>query len=170
MSILNFYKKWFQEKTVTPEVLDKMLDDGERLFQQGAYEKSLPLFDRALKAFEDPYIYSLRAFTLQALGYHYDAINDFNKAIEGQPWDSNYHFGRAMSKSYIGHIKGHVADLDIALELVDKEENMKYTVQAIKAGYKDGAYGLYIDQLAITLRNQKEGIVTSVRSKPLRKK
>ena len=75
--------------------------------------------------------YGDRAFTLQLLNFHYDAIDDFNKAIEEcNCFDSNLYFGRANSKQGIEDYDGAISDLTKALEYSkdDNERNREYSL------------------------------------------
>lgn len=91
-------------------------------------EEALEYFDKAFECgFEDE-VYENRGICLQALGYDYDAIEDFNKAILNSSNDANLYFLRSISKSSVGDIEGSVDDLSKAAELskIQNEINTNY--------------------------------------------
>ena len=88
-------------------------------------------------------LYDLRARCLQELGFEYDAIENFDKAISFSPHDCNEYYARSLSKAAILDFEGEIADLEKANELskADTILNRAYNEEAIKMGYCNGASG-----------------------------
>jgi len=86
-------------------------------------------------------VFSYRAHCLQILGYHNDAINDFDKAISLSSRDTNDFFGRSVSKGAIKDYKGEISDLEKAIVIVKEENvfNKAYNDEATKDGYKNAS-------------------------------
>jgi len=68
---------------------------------------------------------------LQALGFHLDAIDDFDKAIDMDPDDCNLYFMRAMSMRGAGRYEDADEDFRraIALSKVKSVANTVYTLR-----------------------------------------
>lgn len=82
--------------------------------------------------------YGDRAFCLQVLGYHYDALSDFTIALELNLFDTNLYFGRATSKKSIGDLEGAIEDLKTAISLakIPNKENDELNKRASELGWK----------------------------------
>lgn len=103
-------------------------------------EEALALFDKAIECgIEDAY--GERAFILQALGYYYDSILDFDKAISKFKDDANFYFGRGHSKKIVGDYDGCISDLRKAVELsqLDTKLNTEYNDEMRKSGWSSAA-------------------------------
>ena len=75
---------------------------GEKHFLESEFEEALSFFDSALeKGFEKKDIFEFRGMCLQSLGYEFDAVEDFNKAIEFSPDNCHLYYNRALSKDAI---------------------------------------------------------------------
>ncbi len=79
----------------------------------------------------------MRASCLQGLKYHYDAIEDFDKAIQLSPKDCNNYFTRSVSKGAVLDYEGQVADLEKAIELsrIKNDLNKVYDEKVKKNGH-----------------------------------
>jgi tetratricopeptide (TPR) repeat protein len=112
------------------------------------WDEALVHFDKALEegAIRDDIdgrdFYSYRAECLQTLKYHYDAIVDFDKAIEISPKDCNLYFSRSISKGAILEYEGEINDLRKAIELSRENTrlNREYNDKAQKMGYSNAAH------------------------------
>lgn len=123
-------------------------------------EKALQCFDIAIEnGFKDE-IYSLRGISLQSLDYHYNAIEDFDKAILSSPNDCNLYYLRASSKHAILDSSGAIADIEKAIELSkeDNELNRNYNKGAIEMGYKNGSTEIYENYLNTLIFLEDTGI------------
>jgi tetratricopeptide (TPR) repeat protein len=109
------------------------------LYNNRKNEEVLPLLDDAInKGYTSGDIYSMRAFTLQALKYDLDAIDDFNEAIKLEQDDANLYFGRSMSKDSTGDIDGCISDLRtaVSLSLEDNDRNRQYNETMKSMGWE----------------------------------
>ena len=130
-------------------------NEGYRLYENNFFEKALPFFDIAIKYEHDlkhtsmnfyerraagwynlDDAYKYRAYCLQALEFHLDAIDDFSKTIELTPDDCNLYFSRSMSKMSMYDCEGQVSDLEKAIELskINNELNQEYLLNAKEMG------------------------------------
>ena len=87
----------------------------------------------------------MRGGCLQSLKFDLDAIDDFTKAIELDPEDSNYYFMRSISKGAVGDLHGRVDDLKEAIRLagIDSASTRSHNAYAREKGYTDGVAGMY---------------------------
>jgi tetratricopeptide (TPR) repeat protein len=119
---------------------------GKQCYLNNQKSEALQYFDLAIEnGFVEDNVYSLRGGCLQQQNYHYDAIDDFNKAIILSPKDCNIYFMRSVSKGAVLDFEGQVADLEkaINLSLEDNELNKVYHDEANKLGYEDGVTGMF---------------------------
>jgi tetratricopeptide (TPR) repeat protein len=145
---------------------------GKEFYFSQRKEAALLHFD---KAFESDFIenfptdaitfYDLRASCLQALGYDYDAIDDFDKSILLAPDDCNKYFSRSLSKLAILDYQGAISDIEQAIEVskIDNEHNRMFNDQAHEQGYKNGAadfYWTYLQRAKMDLESESEYIKT----------
>jgi len=133
-------KKWFSflsNRKETPKESQGELSfsDGRAAYQEAKKlfytndqkerndEQALLLFDKAIESgITDAY--ADRAFCLQGLKYHYDAISDFDSAINNCPNDANLFYGRGHSKKIIGNYDCAIIDLNEAVELSSIESDL----------------------------------------------
>lgn len=115
----------------------KALEKGKKHFTEKQNRSALDWFDKAIEYGVEHEVYGLRAMCLQALDFHLDAIDDFNKAILLSPDDCNLYYMRSISKSAIGDVDGCVADLEEAVRLskADNEMNRSYDIGAKEQGW-----------------------------------
>ncbi len=136
-------------------------EKGKRMFYSNDKKerndnKALLLFDLAIECgIYDAYLD--RAFCLQGLGFHYDAIVDFDKAIQKSSGDANLHFGRGHSKQSIGQYDEAISDLKTAIELskIDNELNRNYNIEMKKSGWSSVSL-FYESRLNYILLNKKQ--------------
>jgi tetratricopeptide (TPR) repeat protein len=98
---------------------------GKKHFMEGKNQEALDCFDKAIKNGVEDEVYELRAMCLQALDFHLDAIDDFNKAISLSPENANSYFMRSLSESRTGDVEACISDLESAVRLskIDNEAN-----------------------------------------------
>lgn len=106
-------------------------------FKAKLYESALNNFDVAINQGYKKDIYELRGICLQNLEYHYDAINDFDKAIILNSIDCNLYFLRSNSKGRVLLFEEQISDIKKAIELCDLKNprNMQYSEAAKTLGY-----------------------------------
>lgn len=97
---------------------------GKRLYLSGNIEEALYYTDLAINRGFDSEAFVIRGCCLQELKFHYDAINDFDKAIQVLPNYQNY-FSRSISKAAILDYEGQLSDVKFALELTENTEDYK---------------------------------------------
>lgn len=95
--------------------------------------------------FEGADVNGMRGGCLQSLKFDLDAIDDFTKAIESDPEDSNNYFMRSISKGAVGDLHGRVDDLNEAIRLagIDSASTRSHNAYAREKGYTDGVAGMY---------------------------
>src|SRR5439155_9979938 len=111
----------------------------------------LECFDRAIKCgFEHHELYEERAMCLQRACYDLDAIEDFGKAIAGQPMDCNLYFMRSLSLSAVCRYAEAANDLQEAIRLskIENTRNAAYHAGAVEKGHPS-AISLYEWYLAM---------------------
>ncbi len=128
----------------------KALERGKELYFQNEVQQALHYFDTAIDSgFEGADVYGMRGGCLQSLKFDLDAIDDFTKAIELDPEDSNTYFQRSSSKGAVGDLHGCVDDLNEAIRLagIDSSSTRSHNAHARENGYKDGVVGFYRMQM-----------------------
>lgn len=124
----------------------KALERGRDLYLQNELQQALRYFDSAIESgFEGADVYNMRGGCLQSLNFDLDAIDDFTRAIEFEPEDSNNYFMRSISKGAVGDLQGRNDDLEEAIRLasIDSPSTRIYDALAREKGYKDGVAGMY---------------------------
>jgi tetratricopeptide (TPR) repeat protein len=122
----------------------------KELYLRNEAQQALRYFDTAIDSgFDGSEIYVMRGGCLQSLGFDLDAIDDFTKAIELDPEDSNTYFQRSISKGAVGDLNGRVKDLNEAIRLsgIDSYSTRSHDAFARENGYKDGVAGFYRMQM-----------------------
>ena len=148
-TIANFFKKPATEPTENDHLLReryKSFERGQDLYFQNDVQQALRCFDTAIDSgFEDADAYGMRGECLQSLKFHLDAIDDFTKAIELDPEDSNTYFQRSISKGAVGDLHGCVDDLNEAIRLagIDSASTRSHNALARENGSKEGVVVMY---------------------------
>ncbi len=132
---------------------NNFVEEGMQFLIKGQTNSALECFDNAIESGCLEEVFDLRAGCLQALGYHYEAIEDFDKAIMLSPEDCNMYFSRSISKGAILDYLGEINDLEIAIKLskIDNKLNRGYNEEAISQGYENGIAELYDLRLELVL-------------------
>jgi len=128
----------------------KALERGKDLYFKKEDQQALRYLDIAIDSgFEGVDVYGMRGGCLQSLRFDLDAIDDFTKAIQFDPEDSNNYFMRSTSKGAVGDLHGHVNDLNEAIRLagIDSASTRSHNAHAREIGYKDGVIGMYRMQI-----------------------
>lgn len=148
----NWFSSFFSSKAYTHKPEPTQFLEGLTAYQEGMKlfsikdytkktdEQALVFFDKAIKCgVKDAN--GDRAFCLQGLNYHYDAIKDFDQAISNSKDDANLYFGRGHSKKIITDYDGAITDLKQAVELskVRKKLNEEYNDTMSKSGWKSAS-------------------------------
>lgn len=101
---------------------------------------AIECFDNALKkGYETSKLFALRADCLDYLGYHFNAIEDYNKALSMNPTEgvANGYWRRAMIKHTIFDFEGSRNDIITAITLSqnDNEDNRYWNEHAKSIGF-----------------------------------
>lgn len=125
--------------------------NGRQCWNERNVDEALTHFDKAIELGFIEYfkyssadltkLYDLRARCLQGLGYQYEAICDFDKAISYSPNDCDIYFSRSISKGKILDYSGKVDDIERAIQLSKESTklNEEYDDEAKKMGYQNVA-------------------------------
>jgi tetratricopeptide (TPR) repeat protein len=113
-------------------------------------QEALKYFDEAIKkglvepavfshGFDESEVFSLRGSCLNDLGYYFEALEDYDKAIEKKPRKgiaSNYHM-RSIIKDSLFDFEGSLADLKEAIRLskLDNDDNAYWDNYAKSTGF-----------------------------------
>ena len=124
----------------------KALERAKHLYFQNKVQQALHYLDTAIDSgFEGADVYGMRGGCLQSLHFDLDAIDDFTKAIEFDPEDSNNYFMRSISRGAVGDLQGRIDDLNEAIRLagIDSSSTRSHNSHARENGYKDGIAAMY---------------------------
>ena len=111
-------------------------------------KEALKLFDKAIeKGYNNAEVFTLRGSCLNDLGYYFEAINDYDKAIERSPKQgiaSNYHM-RSLIKDTVLDFQGSLTDIEKAIQLskLDNDDNEFWNNHAKRTLGFDTATGFY---------------------------
>lgn len=167
MVIFNIILKFFRKHDKYIAQTDQRLcsgyeasEIGQCFYADRKLEEALRYFDTAISlGFQDENVYASRGSCLQSLGFDLDAIDDFCKAIEFDPFDSNFYFMRALSKGAIGDLDGQVDGLLEAIAVVgaDSSANRSHDEWAREKRYEDVAdmYRMRLRMANLDLDRQK---------------
>ena len=81
------------------------------------YSRVISDINRALKKGSDPKCYSIRGAAFAAIKKNLEAIQDYNKAIEGLPNAKDLHYYRGLSFKALGKRKEDCADFSKSAHL-----------------------------------------------------
>lgn len=155
--MLRFLKKLFSHK-------DEYVSNDEvgRIFLKKAIglanEKNnidaLLYFDKAV-SYGIKEAYPERAYCLQILEYHIEAIQDFTTAISFDKQDSNLYYGRALSCKSMFWLEKAKLDYEKAIELAKLKSSLNdfYNQRALEMGYTSVSdfYQMYFDLLKVDI-------------------
>ena len=99
---------------------DVTLTGGSPEFRETKKKEALRYFDQAIaNGYDTSEVFSLRGSCLKDLGFYFDALEDYNKAIQKQPNRAiaNNYFMRSIIKDSLFDFEGSVADLKEAIRL-----------------------------------------------------
>lgn len=166
---MNWFTKLFGSKPLSQSDRDffdacNAFTTGKKIFQEAVsitgtgwkesqlikMKEALEYFDEAIKkglvepaifshGFDASYAFSLRGSCLDDLGFYFDALEDYNNAIERKPrkgMASNY-FRRGMVKQSLFDFEGYLADLKEAIRIskFDNEDNKYWDAVYAKRGF-----------------------------------
>jgi TPR repeat protein len=103
-----------------------ILTGGSPEWRENQHKEALGYFDGAIaKGYDAAEVFSLRGNCLNNLGFYFDALEDYNKAIQRRPNNANDYFLRGMIKDSLFDFEGSFADLKEAVRLpkLDNDDN-----------------------------------------------
>lgn len=181
---MNWFTKLFKPKPLSQSDRDffdacHAFMNGEKIWKEATGEsklikikEALKYFDEAIKiglvepavfsyGFKESEVFSLRAFCLNDLGFYFDALEDFNRALEKNPKKiANIYYMRSIVKDSICDFEGSVADLKEAIRLskLDNADNRllnDYTKQSL--GYKSASeyYKFWLEMAEERIEREK---------------
>lgn len=133
--------QFFRESTSTR-------GDGWKEKKQKLDELALACFDKAIdKGYETSKLFALRADCLDYLGYYFDAIEDYNRALSMNPIHgvANGYWRRGMIKHTVFDFEGSREDVITAITLsrIDNEDNRFWNEHAKSGGFGNNATDWY---------------------------
>jgi len=164
---MNWFTKLFRPKPLSQSDRDffdacKAFATGEEIFKnavlsKGSHEstlnqikEALKFFDEAIRkglvepavfhnGFDESEAFSLRGSCLDDLGFYFEALEDFNRAIEIKPRKGIAHnyFRRGMVKKSLFDFEGYLADLKEAIRIskLDNDDNAYWNNYAKSTGF-----------------------------------
>lgn len=112
-SVLEDFKQRFSKPKSNEGLIH--LEKGRQFYLSNQFQDALLHLNNAINFGFDREVYALRGNCLQKLDYHYNAIEDFDKAIETDPLEFSIYYNRAISKRAILDFTGHIEDLHNAI-------------------------------------------------------
>lgn len=115
-------------KSVTNQSAENF-ETAKMLITSHQYEEALVLLDSAISgnsANDDAY--KLKGECFQKMNFHYNAIEDFDKAIETNPLEFSNYYSRALSKRAILDFTGQIEDLHNAIYYYNKSAVLKKSI------------------------------------------
>ncbi len=139
---------------------------GRKKFEAKDFAGALYDYNNALKAEENPSIYSERGVVWYYLGEKEKSLADMDYAANLEPKNPYRYSSRAYIKDWIGDIKGAIADYEKAVKL-DPEDSIAFNNLGLlqeKQGYVDKAKSNYeradklegVDELLQKIREEQK--------------
>lgn len=139
---------------------------GRKKFEAQDFAGALKDYNLAIRAEENPNLYSERAVVWYYLQDKEKSLADMNHAAALEPENPYRYSSRAYIKDWIGDIQGAIADYERAVEL-DPEDSIAYNNLGLlqeKLGYVDKAKANYqradqlegVDELLDNIRKEHE--------------
>ncbi len=103
------------------------MNEGWNAYLRSDYDKAIALYTRALASGdltgrELPNVYHNRGRSLHALGRYDEAIADYGRIIDLNPYFEAVYISRGQSRQAKGDSDGAVADFSMAIELAPKSQ------------------------------------------------
>ncbi|OXA82108.1 hypothetical protein SAMN05444397_101850 [Flavobacterium aquidurense] len=104
------------------------LEKARKFYLANKYEEALVCLSTFSNSDAHPEAYKLKGDCLQRMDFHYNAIEDFDKAIETNPLEFSNYYSRAVSKKAILDFTGQIEDLHNAIYYYNKSAVLKRSV------------------------------------------
>ncbi len=167
---MNWFKKILNIKSTKKQDLEddstrenfvglESFETGKNLYRKEQYELALNYFDKAIEnGYKYSDIFSFRGHCSNYLGLYYDALEDFNKAINLNPQKgiaSNYCM-RSFIKDSIYDFEGSIADIKEAIRLskLNNDDNRWWNNYAKENGYKSATEKYEKDLIYLNRKNK----------------
>ena len=122
LTIKRFEERFFKSKN--PSV-NENLEIGKKLYLASKFQDAIVYLDNAINSGFENDAYEVRGNCLQKLDYHYNAIENFDQAIEIDPLKFSIYYSRAISKRAILDFTGQIEDLHNAIYYYRKNTNVE---------------------------------------------
>jgi tetratricopeptide (TPR) repeat protein len=138
---------------------ESILSDESVEFRDNKKIEALKLFDKAIELGfeEEAEIYSMRGSILNDLGFYFDALDDYNKAILNRPKKgiADNYFLRGFIKESIYDYEGAIADVEEAIRLskLDNDDNKYWDQHYQKIHFQSAAD--YYDWVLSTIKRSR---------------
>jgi tetratricopeptide (TPR) repeat protein len=113
-------------------------------YREEKIKEALKFFDKAIEnGYAESEVFSLRGSCLNDLGFYFDALEDYNKAIHKNPQKgiADNYFMRSQIKGSIFDFEGSLADIKEAIHLskLDNDDTKYWNNYAKTTGFKSAA-------------------------------
>ncbi len=149
---------------------------GRKLFNESVLESlgkerreqktisALEFFDKAIElGYDEVEVFSFRGLCLRDLNYDFDALIDFDTAIQKEPERASLYYDRAITKQYIYDFEGSLIDFEKAIRLskVDNSDTRYWNQYAQETGYESCTQKYEMDlQMLLYDKERAEGSIT----------
>ncbi len=99
-----------------PQNANSYLNLGNAYFNLSAYDLAANTYSEVIKITPNAESYNLRGWALTNDEKYQEALLDFNKAIELNPYDGKYFKNRGNVKNKLGQYSSAIEDLDVAIK------------------------------------------------------
>ncbi len=129
-------------------------------FREDKTKEALRCFDRAIaKGYDAAEVFSLRGSCLNDLGFYFDALEDYNKAIQRELNKANHYFMRSQIKDSIFDFEESFADLKEAVRLskLDNDDHRSGDNYMRTLGWDSATafYEFHLDSAKSKMDNEK---------------
>ena len=115
-------------KSITNSEESVHFEKGKELYAANQFQEAIIHLENAISSGSYHEAYKLKANCLQKMDYHYNAIEDFDKAIEANPLDFSSYYSRAVSKKAIFDFTGQIEDLHNAIYYYKKNTILENSI------------------------------------------
>jgi tetratricopeptide (TPR) repeat protein len=118
------------------------------------YETAAADLNEAVRLGDRPYLRHLRGLVACERGRYESSLADFDRAIAGQPKNSQFYRGRSLARSRVGRLQDALADARKLVEMVPQQGETWYALGEALTGL--GRYGEAIHAYDESLRRRPE--------------
>jgi tetratricopeptide (TPR) repeat protein len=118
------------------------------------YETAATDLNEAVRLGDRPYLRHLRGLVACERGEYESSLEDFDRAIAGQPKNTQFYRGRSLARSKVGRFEDALADARKLVEMVPQQGETWYALGEALTGL--GRYGEAIHAYDESLRRRPE--------------